>query len=117
MTMIWATRGRNWGFRFLDDGGFDDPLSHYEDAFSVVGTDSEVFQRTHDGAVVRFFDPEGRTDRAGRTIPHDLVLSGTLAEQVNSVDDALRVLWPIIAGVYERVWELTKAPSADELWK
>ena len=25
MTLIWATRGRTWGFRFLRDGGFEEP--------------------------------------------------------------------------------------------
>ena len=26
MSLIWATRGRTWGFRFLLNGGFADPL-------------------------------------------------------------------------------------------
>lgn len=117
MTMIWATRGQKWGFRFLDDGGFDDPLPRYEEAFSAASTDSEVFQKINNGVVVRFLDPEGRIDRAGRMIPHELVLSGPLAEQIGSVEDALRIIWPILAGIYERVWALPKAPTFDDLWK
>ena len=34
MSLIWATRGRTWGFRFLRDGGFPDPLPVYDLAFS-----------------------------------------------------------------------------------
>lgn len=116
MTMIWATRGQNWGFRFLDDGGFDDPLPRYEEAFSTVDTDSEAFQRIRQGVVVRFFDPEKRTDRAGRIIPHDLVIFGQLAEQIDSIEDVLRVVWPILSAPYERVWTLPKAPSNNEIW-
>ena len=32
--LIWATRGRTWGFRFLLDGGQADPLTTYERAFA-----------------------------------------------------------------------------------
>ena len=28
--LIWATRGRSWGFRFLLKGGLSDPLMAYE---------------------------------------------------------------------------------------
>lgn len=116
MTLIWATRGRSWGFRFLHTGGLDDPLPSYEEAFSVVnGGDSAAFRRVGDQAVVRFPDPEGRKDRAGRLIPHDFVVYGQLVQQLHSVDDALRILWPQVADIYERVWELPKAPTAADL--
>ena len=32
-SVIWATRGRTWGFRFLLDAGLSDPLADYERAF------------------------------------------------------------------------------------
>ena len=39
MTLIWATRGRTWGFRFLRDGGLEDPLDTYEEAFAGIELD------------------------------------------------------------------------------
>lgn len=35
--MIWATRGWDWGFRFLRDGGVDDPLDLYDAVFATAG--------------------------------------------------------------------------------
>lgn len=64
MRFIWATRGRDWGFTFLRDGGLTDPLPTYEAAFA--GTNPTL-------TTLRFNDPEGRTDRAGRVIEHDFV--------------------------------------------
>lgn len=64
MRFIWATRGRDWGFTFLRDGGLADPLPTYEAAFA--GTNPTL-------TTMRFNDPEGRTDRAGRVIEHDFV--------------------------------------------
>ncbi|WP_243695144.1 hypothetical protein [Agromyces protaetiae] len=62
---------------------------------------------------MRFVDPEGRTDRAGRIIPHDFVLSGELAERVGSVEDGLAEVWPLVADEYARVWDLASPPSAE----
>lgn len=64
MRFIWATRGRDWGFTFLRDGGLADPLPTYEAAFA--GTNPTL-------TTMRFNDPEGRSDRAGRVIEHDFV--------------------------------------------
>ena len=45
MTLIWATRGRNWGFRFLRDGDFADPLSEYDAAFAGIGAGPSAYYR------------------------------------------------------------------------
>ena len=111
MNLIWVTRGRTWGFQFLRDGGASDPLSVYEEAFSGVEDEPEVWRRVGERVVLRFPDPLQRTDRAGRGIPHDFVVSGLLADQINSVEDGLRLVWPEFAGEYSRVWDLPKAPS------
>lgn len=37
--LIWLTRGRSWGFRFLLDGGLPDPLPEYERVFERVDQD------------------------------------------------------------------------------
>ena len=102
---IWATRGRTWGFRFLRDGGEADPLPVYEQVFGGVGGDPELCRAVGDRVAVRFSDPEGRTDRAGRVIPHEFVVFAPLAERITSVEAAREVLWPLVFGEYDEMWE------------
>ncbi len=45
MNLIWATRGRSWGFRFLLDGGYSDPLPVYEKAFAGAEGESTLCRR------------------------------------------------------------------------
>lgn len=105
MKLLWATRGRDWGFRFLRDGGFEDPLPHYEAAFSGLDGESEAFRCAGDQVVLRFPDPGGRTDSAGRVISHDLVVYGPEALDITSVEDGLQRIWPTIAEEYARIWD------------
>lgn len=112
MSFLWVTRGRVWGFRFLRNGGFDDPLPIYDAVFSDVGQKPAALIRHRDAVGLRFPDPEGRTDRSGRIIPHDFVLSGELAERIITVQDGIREVWPLVAAEYESVWDQPKAPPA-----
>ncbi len=89
MRFIWATRGRDWGFRFLRDGGFSDPLPIYEAAFEE--TDPSL-------STLRFDDPEGRTDRAGRVIEHDFVFLDAPAAHFQEE------VWPLVAEEYARIY-------------
>ncbi|OFL93737.1 hypothetical protein HMPREF2734_00840 [Corynebacterium sp. HMSC055D05] len=89
MRFIWATRGRDWGFKFLRDGGFSDPLPIYEAAFA--GTDPSL-------TALRFDDPEGRTDRAGRVIEHDFVFLDAPAPH------SQEAVWQLVAGEYARLY-------------
>lgn len=109
---VWATRGRTWGFRFLHRGGFEDPLSVYEDAFSGIGDQGEAWSRTAGSVALRFPDPEQRRDASGRVIPHDFVLLGSWAEGVNSLEDGRRRIWPEVSEEFRRVWELEQPPTA-----
>ncbi len=113
--LIWATRGRHWGFRFLLNAGIGDPLSTYEKAFQGLASSASAFG--HDGSVaaLRFPDPEGRRDSARRVIPHEFVLLGELAESVNSVETGVRLIWPMVSETYARIWEAEKAPSRDDI--
>lgn len=110
MSMIWATRGREWGFKFLRNDVGRDPLPVYEEAFVGAGPDAEIAHRAGGTVALRFLDPERRTDRAGRVIPHEFVLSGPLAERVASVEDGLREVWPLVADEYAQVWDEPAAP-------
>lgn len=113
--LVWATRGRAWGFRFLADGGRSDPLAAYESAFAEVVDEGAAYHRDGDSAALRLIDPLGRADAAGRVIPHDFVLSGALATGVTSVEDGVRLVWPLVAEAYARVWDAPTAPTRRSL--
>lgn len=104
MKYIWLTRGKSWGFRFLRDGGLDDPLPMYEEAFSTAINDSEVFFLDGSHAAVRFPDPAGRTDSAGRAIPHSFVIFDATELSWISLDDAIQAIWPQVAQEYSELW-------------
>jgi hypothetical protein len=110
--LLWATRGRRWGFRFLDVPGRaassaagGDPLTVYERAFAGHEDASEGCWRADGLVAVRLRDPEQRTDEAGRTIPHEFVLEAARARGVTSPADALARLWPPLAERYAELWD------------
>jgi len=111
MSLIWATRGRTWGFRFIRNGGYPDPLPVYDEAFSGVEDKLEVCRRVGEKVALRFQDPSGWKDRAGRVIPHDFVVFPPLADGIHSVEDGVRLVWPLVADDFARVWKLPKPPS------
>jgi hypothetical protein len=117
--LIWVTRGRTWGFRFLRRGGYEDPLPVYDSAFSGVEHESQTWRRVTKTAALpemvalRFPDPMERRDQAGRVIPHDFVVFSPLAGEIDSVEDGFRLVWPHVADEFTRVFEEPKPPSAD----
>lgn len=113
MSMIWATRGRTWGFRFLRTGGLSDPLPAYEAAFAELEGRREGVVHVGDQTALRIADPEGRTDRSGRVIPHDFVLFGNLSARIHSVADGVAEVWPLVAEEYGRMWD-EPAPAPAE---
>lgn len=111
MTFIWTTRGRDWGFRFLKSGGEAEPLDLYEPVFESAGPADSVCFHT-DGVVgLRFPDPLGRADHAGRIISHEFVLWGELAERVGTVEEGLAEVWPLVADEYAAVWDSPPPPG------
>ena len=115
MNLVWATRGLSWGFRFLLDGGLENPLSTYEHAFAGVGDDPTVCRRVGTHVALRFPDPSGRQDRSGRVIPHDIVVLPPLADDVRTIEDGLSIVWARIAEAYDRVWDQPRPPSRAEI--
>ncbi len=109
--LIWATRGRSWGFRFLLNGGQPDPLQMYERAFLGAGDGPTAWQSIAGTVAVRFPDPGGRRDSAGRLIPHDFVVRGDLAAEIDSVDAGQRVVWPLVADAYAAIWDADGPPT------
>lgn len=110
MTVIWATRGRDWGFTFLRRGGTRDPLVLYEKVFSGMGAASTACHRSADTLGVRFPDPLGRRDGAGRIISHEFVLTGADADAIATTNDAVRIIWPRVADEYAQVWDSPRLP-------
>ncbi|GAB3318850.1 hypothetical protein GCM10027451_38080 [Geodermatophilus aquaeductus] len=119
MSLIWATRGRNWGFRFLRNDTSGDPLVFYDTAFSGVEDAPETCRRVGGAGsqpemvALRFPDPEGRRDRAGRVIPHDFVVFDALVGDVDSVEVGRQRIWPLVADEFARLWELPAPPSVS----
>ena len=113
--LIWATRGRSWGFRFLLDGGLSDPLPEYERVAAGLGDEPTAWHQAAGKVAVRFPDPQGRRDAAGRVIPHEFVVSGDAAVNIQSAEDGLRLIWPLVDVAYARVWDADGPPSADDL--
>ncbi|MGW2092879.1 hypothetical protein [Promicromonospora sukumoe] len=115
MSLIWATRGRSWGFRFLRDGEFLDPLPLYDDVFTGTEGESIVCRRVGTWVALRFPDPDGRSDESGRVIPHEFVVPSPLADNIRSVEDGQRIVWPLIADAFDDLWELAQAPTAADV--
>lgn len=112
MSLLWATRGRSWGFRFLRSGGAEDPLLAYDELFDAVDDQQPVvFRRLGGRVALRFPDPEQRTDAAGRTIPHEFVLNGPEADGISSVEEGLGRIWPVVAAEYAAIWNAAEPPA------
>jgi hypothetical protein len=112
--LIWATRGRSWGFRFLLNGGLSDPLLVYERSFAGLEGEPTTYHRAGAKVALRFPDPLGRRDASGRVIPHEFVVSGDLADEIESVEDGLQRVWPLVAEVYAGAWDAERPPSAAD---
>jgi hypothetical protein len=113
--LIWATRGHSWGFRFLLNGGQPDPLPEYERSFAGLADEPTTWRRTTEKVVLRFPDPLGRKDAAGRVIPHEFVVFGDSANEIDSLEDAQQQIWPLVASAYARVWDTRSPPSPADL--
>ncbi|MCM3554867.1 hypothetical protein M3697_07075 [Janibacter melonis] len=113
--LIWATRGRTWGFRFLLDGGHVDPLPTYEAAFASMPDGPGVVEGPDQTRALRIDDPLGRRDSAGRVIPHEFVLAGAPAEAITSAAEGQQRVWPFVQQAFELVWDRDNPPSATEV--
>lgn len=114
MKLIWATRGRTWGHRFLLDGGYPDPLPIYDEVFSRVGDESAVCLQIGERVALRFPDPCQLEDLAGRVIIHEFVVFPPLASHVATVAEGLEQIWnrPGIANRYSEIWNLRDPNTA-----
>ncbi|MDT0209001.1 hypothetical protein [Curtobacterium sp. BRD11] len=105
MNLIWATRGRTWGFRFLRTGGLAKPLEVYEEAFVDSDGAPFVFASRPETLAVRFPDPEQRKDRAGRVIPHEFVVLAPDHLRFPDGESARAELWHEVEEEYASIWD------------
>ena len=105
IAFLWATRGKNWGFRFLRTAGRSNQLEIYRAAFLGVEDTPEAFQASEDTIAFRFLDPEKRRDAAGRVIPHEFLLFPPLPSKVSSVEEGFHLVWPLVKDDFARDWE------------
>lgn len=110
MRFIWATRGRTWGTRFLQNGGVAHPLAVYELAFAGTDDSSDVFRHVDDMVALRLRDPEGRCDEAGRVILHEFVLFSPESRTIEAFEDAVTLVWPHVDADFARIWN-TPGPT------
>lgn len=82
--------------------------THAHDTTS--GSFGTTYRRVGARVALRFADPEGRSDEAGRVIPHAAVVLPPLAFGIRSVDDGQRTIWPLIADAFKTLWELERPP-------
>lgn len=111
MKFAWATRGKHWGFRFLAAGGLKDPRPTYLRLFADHDGQPTVLQRTGQYLAIRFPDPEGRTDAAGRVIPHEFIVLPPVPHTIATVQDAIAALWPLVADTYRELWDTPTPPA------
>lgn len=83
----------------------------YESAFVSADHETSLFRRSGEIVALRFPDPLGRADTARRAIPHDFVILNSTSTSIESVDDGLREIWPIVADAYAGVWNDETPPS------
>lgn len=113
--LIWATRGRTWGFRFLLAGGLSDPLPHYERVFGEVGDAPTACVKDSRQVALRFPDPLGRRDAASRIIPHEFIVPSELGGSINSVEAGVLEIWPMVSDTYARFWDKEHPPSSADV--
>lgn len=105
-SVLHASRAKNTGFKVLKDGSTMSPLSAVSKVFGEEDPKVGTFKRTADGLVgVVFNDPQGRTDRAGRVIPHMVVIPKEHAIRVGTYDAAVRKAWSLVKDSYEDHWQ------------
>jgi hypothetical protein len=92
-----------------------DPLSAYEQLFANIEDEPATCRRAAEKVALRFPDPLGRRDAAGRVIPHEFVVLGDVAQEIHSVEDGLRQVWPRVASAYAQIWDADSPPSGGDL--
>lgn len=102
-SLIWSARGKNVGYKIMQRGGIKDP----EMQFLKAGHDGEKFPKElirfgdrNEKIAATFRDPEGRKDRAGRGIVHDVILPEIMSAGVETLQQVQDKVWPMVKGEF-----------------
>jgi len=87
----------------------------YERIFRNTQDEPALLRRDGKNVAVRFPDPLGRRDAAGRVIPHEFIVLGGSAGEFQSYEDALDTIWPLVADAFAEVWDAENPPSLADL--
>lgn len=99
------SKPKNRGFQIFNDGNHPKPLSLLDEVF---GTKQDVRDELIDspyGLGVTLSDPQGRKDRAGRTIPHVIIIPNSMRSDIRSVQDVQDKIWPLLEESYADRYE------------
>ncbi|WP_344344413.1 hypothetical protein [Agrococcus versicolor] len=55
--------------------------------------------------MLRFLDPLGRRDSAGREIPHEFVIFDPIDAPIETLDEGIARVWPMVADEYAAIWD------------
>jgi hypothetical protein len=111
--IVHAAKPKNRGFTFPQRGGLDDPIHEYERS-GVAHLAANTFKRygsRNEKIAAKFSDPEGRRDRAGRPIDHDVMLPESLASGIKDFAEIVPKVWPLIKDTYAAIYD--SDPNGD----
>lgn len=104
--VIHASRGKNKGFRFLQNGGLPDPLHEYERAGFPLSDNTHVrYGKNNEKIAVSFHDPKGRRDFAGRPLHHEVILPKEHAAGLNDFESVKQKAWSLVQARYEPFYQ------------
>jgi hypothetical protein len=119
-SILWSTRGYNWGFRFpLQPQKYrkycQDWLEHYEKMFEQFGDDDnrvvngylKIDNKEIPFIAIRFKDPEERKDISGRIIPHEVAIIGDDTQSLKSLDslELKNAAWSLLSDTYSEMYQ------------
>lgn len=115
---ILASRGKNIGYHILDSGGVQNPVGLL-DALGLTTSGSNELapgeMRKMAGKIAAVLpDPEGRKDHAGRPLNHSIVIPRSMASDINSMDDVLQKVWPMLKPTYEEMYQRSLKPQWEQ---
>jgi hypothetical protein len=112
--ILWSTRGLDWGFSLVlvPKLKCQDWLRVRDAIFGGSSNDGDFFKRDSIGlcgsreeyAAVRFLDPKGRKDRAGRVIPHEFVIFGPSSNPFNDGATLKEAAWKQAESCYKEIF-------------
>lgn len=99
--IILYARGKNKGFRFMQTGGTPTPLAEFGKGLQDDYDQPYGYFHKYEGKVAAVLkDPEGRKDKSGRVIPHQIIVPKNMATGIDNIDDVANKIWPKLKDVY-----------------